>query len=638
MKKTILFLSLLALQTVSMMAQNRTCASHDVHQQMLQNDPQYAANREAIEKQTERFVSEGKKLRGVKTIPVVFHVVYRTATENISDAQIMSQLNILNADYRKLNADWTNTPLAFQGLVADCEIQFCLAQQDPNGNPTTGIKRVATTVTSFSSNNAVKYTAQGGSDIWDRNRYLNIWVCNLGGGLLGYAQFPGGAAATDGVVINYTATGNIGTATAPYHKGRTATHEVGHWLNQYHIWGDDGTGCNGTDQVNDTPNQGGCNYGCPTYPKVSCSNGANGDMFMNYMDYTDDACMYMFTAGQKARMDALFVTGGSRAALLTSNGCNAPTPVLCGVPSTPVASGITTNSATISWSAVTGALSYTFQYKLSTDTAWQSVNTASTTYTLSGLTTNTAYQCRVLATCSAGSGAFSATTTFTTSSPAPACSNTYESNNTKNTATTLSVNSTISSMINTSTDKDYYKFTTTAAAPKVQVTLSNLPADYDMRLYSSNGTTQIGISQLSGTVNEVIKYNTATTGSTYYVYVYGYNGAFNASNCYTLNISTSATSFKESAPSDLNNKPELDIYPNPANEAMMVRYFMMANQPVIARVYNTLGQMVFNHQSISTQDGENILKIPVQELSNGLYLVEMLIDGERKAAKIQVNH
>jgi hypothetical protein len=638
MKKIVLFLSLLLAQALGMQAQQRTCASHDVHLNMLQTDAQYAVNRDVIEKQTARFVSEGKTLRALKTIPVVFHVVYRTATENISDAQIMSQLTILNNDFRKLNTDWLNTPVPFQGLAADCEIQFCLAQQDPNGNPTTGIKRVLTSVTSFSSNNAMKYTAQGGSDIWDRNRYLNIWVCNLGGGLLGYAQFPGGAAATDGVVINHNATGNVGTAAFPYNKGRTATHEVGHWLNLYHIWGDDGTGCNGSDQVNDTPNQGGSNYGCPTFPKVSCANGVNGDLFMNYMDYTDDACMYMFTTGQKTRMDALFAAGGSRASLLTSNGCTPPTPVLCGVPGTPTASSITTNSAVINWTAVAGALSYTFQYKLSADIAWQSINTANTTYTLSGLNTSTSYQCRVLATCTAGSGAWSSTTTFTTLSPAPACTNTYEPNNTRNTAITLLANNTYSSMINTSTDKDYFRFTTTTAAPKVQITLNNLPADYDMRMYSSNGATQIGISQLSGTTSEVIKYNAATKGSTYFVYIYGYNGAFNANACYSLNISTSATPFRESAPAEFINKPELDIYPNPANDVMMIRYFADPNQPVIARVYNSMGQTVYTTQEQSMQEGENLVKIPVQQLANGLYLVEMIFDGERKATKIQVNH
>jgi hypothetical protein len=131
-----------------------------------------------------------------------------------------------------------------------------------------------------------------------------MWVCQLSSNLLGYAQFPGGPAQTDGVVILHSAFGTTGTAAAPFDRGRTATHEIGHWLNLFHIWGDDGTGCNGTDEVDDTPNQADENTGCPGFPSPSCANDPNGDMFMNYMDYTDDACMFMFTAGQVTRMQA----------------------------------------------------------------------------------------------------------------------------------------------------------------------------------------------------------------------------------------------------------------------------------------------------------------------------------------------
>ncbi|MBU3677068.1 MAG: T9SS type A sorting domain-containing protein, partial [Chitinophagaceae bacterium] len=460
----------------------------------------------------------------------------------------------------------------------------------------------------------------------------------LGGGLLGYAQFPGGASATDGVVINYTATGNIGTAAAPYNKGRTATHEVGHWLNLYHIWGDDGTGCNGSDLVGDTPNQGGPNYGCPTFPKLSCTNGPNGDMHMNYMDYTDDACMYMFTTGQKARVDALFAAGGARAALLTSNGCTPPTPLLCGVPSNVSVGNISTTGASISWTAVNGATNYTVQYKLNADTAWTSLNTVATSVVLSNLLSGTAYNVKVAATCTAGTSAWSSTITFNTTVPGPVCNNTYEPNNTKNSAALLTVNTTVSSMINTSTDKDYYRFTTTNAAPKLQVTLSNLPADYDVRLYASNGTTQLGISQLSGTTTETIKYNTATKGATYYLQVYGYNGAFNANGCYSLNISTSASSFKESEIAPMVEKPELDIYPNPANTNFTIRYFAEANQSVSVRLINQLGQTVNAAQVRVEQDGENTLKMDIQSISNGLYWVEMIQGDERKTGKINIAH
>lgn len=330
-------------------AQSR-CSSNEYLQSQLQQDPTLQQRMQAIEQHTQQYATQPTAgQRAVITIPVVVHVVYNTTAQNVSDAQIQSQITQLNLDYRKLNTDWTSTPSGFQSLVADYEIEFCLATRDPNGNSTNGIIRKQTSSTSFSTNDNVKRTANGGDDAWPSSSYLNLWVCNLSGGTLGYAQFPGGAAATDGVVINYTAFGTIGTAASPYNKGRTATHEVGHWLNLYHIWGDDGTSCNGSDNVNDTPNQADQHYGCPNFPQVSCSNGPNGDMFMNYMDYTDDACMYMFTAGQKARSSALFATGGSRASLLNSLGC-------AGVNTPPVANFTADNTT-----SCTGVIQFTNQ-------------------------------------------------------------------------------------------------------------------------------------------------------------------------------------------------------------------------------------------------------------------------------------
>jgi hypothetical protein len=232
---------------------------------------------------------------------------------------------VLNKDYRRWNTDANLVPAAWQNLAVDCEINFCMAHRDPNGNWTDGIERVSTTVTSWSTNDDVKSAAAGGEDAWDRSKYLNIWVCNLSGGVLGYATFPGGPAADDGVVLSYQYVGTVG-ASAPYNKGRTATHEIGHWLNLRHIWGDDGTSCSGSDAVADTPNQSSENYGCPTFPHTdACSPTSPGVMFMNYMDYTDDACMYMFTAAQKTRMWAAL--NGSRVSIQTSNACSAPTAI-----------------------------------------------------------------------------------------------------------------------------------------------------------------------------------------------------------------------------------------------------------------------------------------------------------------------
>ncbi|HEX8505443.1 MAG TPA: M43 family zinc metalloprotease [Hymenobacter sp.] len=303
----------------------RNCATMEVYEEQLAADPARGKRMEAIEAQTKRLMAQPAMFQRVTAgtpvvIPVVVHVVYNTAAQNVSQAEIDAQIRVLNEDFAKANADASNVPAAFSGAASATNVRFVLAKRSPTGAATTGVLRVATKTRSFSSNDAVKNSKRGGSDAWPRDQYLNLWLCNLGGGLLGYAQFPGGAAATDGVVCLYSSTPG-GTA-ANYNGGRTATHEVGHWLNLRHIWGD--ASC-GNDLVNDTPTQQTSNGGCPAFPRLTCGNTTSGDMFMNYMDYTYDRCMYMFTAGQSTRMDALFVTGGARASLLTSQGGTAPT-------------------------------------------------------------------------------------------------------------------------------------------------------------------------------------------------------------------------------------------------------------------------------------------------------------------------
>ncbi|GAN33298.1 MAG: hypothetical protein DPW20_02220 [Candidatus Brocadia sp.] len=303
----------------------RICATMEVHEKLLKTIPAYRDSRAAIENLTRSYLLREVLRAEIVKIPVVVHVVYNTPEQNISDDQIKSQIRVLNEDYRKLNADVSTVPSVFQPLATDSKIEFAFACKDPEGKLTSGITRTKTDVASFTYDDAVKFTAKGGRDAWPRDKYLNIWVCNLGGGLLGYAQFPGGPADTDGVVITYTAFGDTGTAVPPFNKGRTATHEVGHWLNLFHIWGDDcpgGDQCGGSDSVGDTPNQECSNYGCPAFPHISCSNGPNGDLFMNYMDYTDDACMVMFTNGQSARMDAALA--GPRLAIQSSDGLICP--------------------------------------------------------------------------------------------------------------------------------------------------------------------------------------------------------------------------------------------------------------------------------------------------------------------------
>jgi hypothetical protein len=301
--------------------ERRTCATEQIHLQLLLEDPEYGRRRAAIEDQAWAAARSSNPVArsGCTRIPVVVHVVHRTDTENISKAQIDSQIAVLNADFRKKNADVANVPTAFTPLAADARLEFALATVGPDGKPTDGITRRRTTVNGFGyTGNPVKSSSTGGTDPWPTDRYLNVWVCRLTGGLLGYAQFPGGPAATDGVVCTFTAFGTTGTAAAPFDRGRTTTHEIGHWLNLRHIWGDV-LGCNGNDFVADTPNQHSPNTGKPTFPRISCDNGPNGDMFMNYMDYVDDDTMVMFTTGQVTRMHACL--DGARASIGTTIDC-----------------------------------------------------------------------------------------------------------------------------------------------------------------------------------------------------------------------------------------------------------------------------------------------------------------------------
>jgi len=281
----------------------RTCGTQDVLDRQLKENPSLALRMNEIESFTEQYVNSNKENRlvnGIIEIPVVVNVLYRTTAQNISLTQIQSQITVLNNDFQALNSDYNNTPSIFQSVRAgNMGIRFVLDT----------IIRKSTTKTSWSTNDAMKKSSQGGINPTLPTTKLNMWVCNLGGGILGYAQFPGGSSTTDGVVIDDNAFGSTGTVTAPYNKGRTATHEVGHWMNLRHIWGD--ATC-GSDLVSDTPLHNTANYGCPSYPHLSTCTGTPVEMTMNYMDYTDDACMYMFTTGQKSRILSIFAVGGSR--------------------------------------------------------------------------------------------------------------------------------------------------------------------------------------------------------------------------------------------------------------------------------------------------------------------------------------
>jgi Pregnancy-associated plasma protein-A len=345
MKCTTIFLKIafaLTLSSISIngWAQDRKlarCGANQESKALIKKDPSLLEKQKKIESaiqkyyRTNRAKTPSEGLRGGRIIiPVVVHVLYNNNTTDvthISDAKIHEQIARLNTDFRRLNTDLSSVPSAFAGLTADSRIEFQLAQRAPNCLATSGITRTLVTPTQFSVSDA-KFAASGGVNAWDPNKYLNIWViprlcvganCNL----LGASSFPYYPLDQHGFVVVYNYVGN---STGAFNLGRTAVHEFGHFFNLKHIWGDDSDDngictvdeCAGSDDVADTPNQGEETFGTPSFPQTDCCTPSHpGIMYMNYMDYTDDAAMLMFTQGQVERMIASLYT--TQSALLASD-------------------------------------------------------------------------------------------------------------------------------------------------------------------------------------------------------------------------------------------------------------------------------------------------------------------------------
>ena len=301
---------------VSSISAQNWCGTVEHQQSLIENQPEKAALLQEKMEQFNRLQRENSQ-NGIKNnddhiVPVVFHVIHEGGSENISFAQIEDQMRILNEDFARLNPDTTNTPAIFAQNSGDTNIEFRLAKIDPDGNCTQGVTRTYSNLTNGARNN-VKELIQ-----WDPTRYMNVWVVKTiesfsddGNIVLGFAQFPtdlNSDPETDGIVLRHSYCGSIESASSNY--GRTLTHEAGHWLNLVHIWGDQDCG---DDNVDDTPtgqepNYGVCTNNFPYHVGVcSESNGQTitqsyGEMFMNYMDYSDDFCMNMFSLGQGSRM------------------------------------------------------------------------------------------------------------------------------------------------------------------------------------------------------------------------------------------------------------------------------------------------------------------------------------------------
>ncbi|MFM7015243.1 MAG: M43 family zinc metalloprotease [Bacteroidota bacterium] len=326
MKKWLLVFCLFPLLSVG---QTYRCVTDSLHQIKLATDIVYRLKFEQNQKQFLNFSLSKTATNDTNyIIPVVVHVIYHSSNasvENISDEQVQSQIDVLNEDYNAINENIMDVPTIWQPLIRNSKIKFVLANIDTNGNYTNGITRTATSISSAFSifDNRIFSRVDGGDDVWNSSNYLNIWVCELENNILGFAAFPGTISNSDGVVINYKAFGRFKNTLAPYNFGRTATHEVGHWLNLMHIWGDDNGTCAMDDGISDTPKQANSNTRCPSFPKTdACTDTAPGIMFMNFMDYTDDHCMMFFTNRQVERMKLALAT--SRHSLANSNGWALP--------------------------------------------------------------------------------------------------------------------------------------------------------------------------------------------------------------------------------------------------------------------------------------------------------------------------
>lgn len=309
-------------------AQAERCRAASIRNARVKENPALAQKVARLEQFTQQWIArdrENRQLRSPIVLPVVVHVLWRRSNENISDAQIQSQMEVLNRDFRQLNTDFGNTPASFRSFAADIEIEFCLASVDPAGNPTNGITRTRTDVNNIGETEDWYSSLFGGKDAWDVERYINIWVCDIGDDdTLGFASIPETAdpPESDGLVIGHQYFGTIGTASNSEFNnlGRTVTHEMGHYFNLEHLWGPDRGGCEEDDFVSDTPNQYEDSFACPVFPVFDdCTFDGAGVQFVNFMDYSDDACMTMFTQGQKMRM--LAALNGARSGLINTQAC-----------------------------------------------------------------------------------------------------------------------------------------------------------------------------------------------------------------------------------------------------------------------------------------------------------------------------
>lgn len=627
-------------QALLSQAPKRSCATPELLAEQMKQNPDLNDKIEEIEHHTQQFIAHSslQTRSSIITIPVVIHVIYRTSNsiENISDEQIISQLEALNKDYRHLNEDRMSTPSVFKAFSSDCEIEFKLAKRTPSGKATSGIMRYPTSrLTPWGKNDEVKMAEKGGVTPWNASKYLNIYVCCIGGGVLGYSTMPGTTTQYDGVVIDYRYFGTKGIVVAPFDKGRTATHEIGHWLNLRHIWGDKNCG---DDSVSDTPVQEGPNYGCVNYPHKSCGNQVTGDMFVNFMDYTDDACMNMFTIGQKARIQAIFANGGVRSALMYSDALNAPGEY-CAAPTGISINAITIDGATVKWVASEGVNEYNLEYRAKGNVEWNTINVKnSASATLANLISKRTYEYRIKSVCASSISDYSSISTFTTLSLTNDCTDIYESNNTFKTAKSIPLNTTITALIDNPQDNDYFIINNEMPRRDIKVSLFNMPLDYDVRLYNEKNQL-VGSSTKNGKADEQIILHNAPIGM-YYVRVYPYSGS-SATQCYSLNVDIGSLEYLRDNESYTSNKintiGKVKLFPNPATEYLNIELETVYEGNAVVQILDLTNREVFRmNENISKN--VTTFKVDVNKFRDGIYMVVIHYGTKTQCQKIIINN
>jgi Pregnancy-associated plasma protein-A/Secretion system C-terminal sorting domain/Bacterial pre-peptidase C-terminal domain len=668
MKQALLAVFAFAL-TLQLAAQERSCATMKVLTSKTHQDTHILERMSAIEDQTRHFSPNQLTNRGTITLPIVIHVLYRAGVENLSDAQILSQIVVLNKDFRAQNTDKSLVAEPFKNRIADIGIEFVLAKRDPSGNTTTGINRKSTDRTSWGTSDDMKKASLGGIDAWNTAEYINIWVCNIGGGALGFSQLPGIDAETDGLVIDYRYFGTHGTVHVPFDRGRTVTHELGHFFNLRHIWGDEQCG---NDFVEDTPVHSGPNFGFPTYPLYSNCEGNPLKLTNNFMDYVNDNCMVMFTAGQKNRMLATLAPNGPRYGLVTSKGTLAPTNITSQAPNpviepvvvvptpaiVPVApcvspenlsiESISVTSVKLNWANANKAQSYNVKIQAQNSLNFTIVNTKQLTTSFNTLFADQAYQLQVQSACATSASPFSPVIVFRTDKGACA-QDLYEPNNSRVSATPMPVGKVYNAQITTVGDADWVKFEVTKAQPNIKLDLYELAADFDLKLYTNDGT-QIAVSERASTDAERIVVNNLSEGQ-YFARIYGYANNI-SKDCYAFKITPSAVYFRLEAgdnkalsekKSDENRhfttKNEglaFSIYPNPSEGLLNLDIESTEEKEVTLTLSTFTGLLVKQEKITVAKYNTNIL-LDYDELPKGLYLLQVAAKNYRATQKLFIN-